>query len=132
MWIGTSLVFVFLVLLFHYHGQLHPSQVRGVSKATRDSLQGVQGENAGDHGGNHGVTGSRFADHHAVQSQKERDVEDMALRNGENGVGIVEHKHDRRSDNEWGSGDTDHEDEDDFYFGAFFYKVSAFQAHHVH
>ena len=84
------LVSVCLVLLFHHHGQLHPSKARLASKTTQDSLQGVQGENAGDHGRIHDVKGSRSADQHVGRSQKEKDAEDMVVRDGENDVGIVD------------------------------------------
>ena len=124
MWVGVSLVFVFLVLLFRYPGQVHSSQATGLSTVRRDSSHGIRGEGAEQKGGDQLVTHNEFADH-MRWSQKEKGSENMVFLNTANDVEIVEREQDGSGDSARERGDAEHEDEDDFYFGAFFYTVGS-------
>lgn len=119
-----SVVFVCLVLLFNYPGQLHSSQATGSSTTRRDSSHGIRGGGAEQKGGDDLVTHNEFADH-MRWSQKENDSEDVVFRNAANDVEIVEREQDGSRDSARGREDAQHEDEDDFYFGAFFYTVGS-------
>ena len=123
MWVGASLVFVFLVLLFPNPGQVHSSQATGLS-TVRDSSHGIRGEGAEHKGGDNVVTHNEFAEH-MRWSQNEKGSEGMVFLNTENDVEIVEREQDGSGDSARGRGDAQHEDEDDFYFGAFFYTVGS-------
>ena len=71
------------------------------------------------------MTHNEFADHMRLL-QQEKGSEDVVFLNTANDLEIVERKQDGSGYSARGRGDAQHEDEDDFYFGAFFYTVRSF------